>query len=355
MSKTSTMLCLGATLMVAGCTDRPTTSANPRRDDPPVNFCCGGIPIWSGTLLALPSGSWTAAGARGINDSSVVVGYVQAEPSKYRPVRWTNGVPSFLVVTTQDHWALPNAINSGGDIVGQVQWISGNLSQPIQPVRWLNPGFLMQTLATLGWDGWALDINSSRVAVGTSRATSGGAQHAVKWSASGTITDLNPAGAQSSRGYGINEQGEVVGTATFNGSTHGWKWYPNNTQLDLGLVVNGIVPEINSTSEAVGTAVYNGVSQAVMWTPNGTVLSLGAGSGSVGTTTSDARRYVGVTGSVPWTKRSETTPVNLPLPSGASSGHPFDVNRCGAIVGYASGGSLTMQMPAKWSKTTCDL
>jgi uncharacterized membrane protein len=85
-----------------------------------------------------------------VNDSGVVVGYVRAAALKYRPVRWANGVPSYLVVTTQDHWALPQAINNGGDVVGQVQWISGNPSTPVQPARWLSPGGFMQSLANLG-------------------------------------------------------------------------------------------------------------------------------------------------------------------------------------------------------------
>jgi hypothetical protein len=30
------------------------------------------------------------------------------------------------------------------------------------------------------------------------------------------------------------------------------------------------------------------------------------------------------------------------------------MNRCGMIVGQAGDGSLTMQVPVKWKKPTCD-
>jgi hypothetical protein len=358
MSNPSYSFRLVALVALAGCADDATTSprALAKGEPIPVSFCCGGgTPSpWTATKLTLPTGTWAEAGAKGVNDSGVVVGYVRAAALKYRPVRWTNGVPSFLVVTTQDHWAIPQAINSGGDVVGQVQWISANASTPIQPVRWLAPGSILQTLATLGWDGWAMDINSARVAVGTSRAAFGGVQHAVKWSAAGTITDLHPVGATWSRGFGINEQGEIVGVASFGGVVHGWKWKTDNSQLDLGMVYNEVVREINSWSEAAGTAPFGGASHAVTWTPNGTVIPITGVDESKGVSISDGRRVVGVTASVPWTWRFDVTPVNLPLPTGAGYALPADVNRCGMIVGHAAGGSLAIQVPVRWTKATCD-
>lgn len=349
---------LVAVASASGCADSATTSpsALSSGEPLPVSFCCGGgtPSVWTATKLTLPAGHWSGSGAKGVNDSGVVVGYTQAATAKYRPVRWVNGVPSFLVTPTQDHWALANAINNGGDVVGQVQWISGNLSTPVKPVRWLMPGGIMTTLATLGWDGWAMDINASRLAVGTSRATSGGQQHAVKWSASGAITDLHPLGATWSRGFGVNDWGEIVGVASFGGVVHGWKWKTDNSQLDLGVVYNEVVREINNTSEAVGTASYNGIGQAVMWTPNGTAIALNAGVGSIGSSTSDGRRIVGVTGATAWTTRFDPAPVNLPAPTGAGYSLPVDVNRCGMIVGHAAGGSLAYQVPVRWTKAVCD-
>ena len=354
MPKTSTMLCLGAALVIAGCTDRPTTSPNRIPGELPVNFCCGGPSSpWTATKLTLPTGTWDESGARGVNDSGVVVGYVRVAPLKYRPVRWNAaGAPSFLVVTTQNHWALATAVNNSGDVVGQMQWISGNLSQPIQPVRWSN-GF-MQTLPNLGWDGWALDINASRVAVGFSRATYGGPQHAVKWSSSGAITDLHPVGATWSGAQGINDFGDIVGVAMFNGVVHGWKWQPDNSTIDLGPVLNATVGEIANSREAIGTATFQGVTQAVMWTPNGTPTTINAGSGSIGVTIGDSRRAVGFTNARAWTTRFDPSPTVLPLPSGAATTFGRDVNRCGMIVGHAAGGTLTMQTAAKWTKSTCD-
>ena len=341
-------------LSLACSPDRPTAPAGINADQG-VSFCCGGgpPPVWTATKLTLPTGTWTGAGAKGVNDTGVVVGYVQVANYKYRPVRWTNGVPNFLVVTTQNHWALPQAINNNGDIVGQVQWISGNLSTPVQPVRWVMPGGLMQTLPNLGYDGWAMDVNNSGVAVGISRATSAGQQHAVKWSSSGTITDLHPLGATKSLAQGINDFGEIVGIAKFGTAVHGWKWKTDNSQLDLGLVWNESVAEIDGNSEAVATVQYQGISQAVMFTPNGTIIGLGAGSGSIATSIGESRRIVGVNGAIPWTTRFDT-PVNMPLPSGAGYAFPEDLNRCGMVVGSAAGGTLTSQVAVKWTKSGCD-
>jgi uncharacterized membrane protein len=340
-------------LVAVACSDAPTRAVAPVAPTDAPALCCGNPPQWTATALPLPAGIWTSSGARAINDSGVIVGYVTVSGNKYRPVRWVDGVPFFMVVTTPEHWALPNAINNNGDVVGQMQFISNIASQPIRPVRWLNPG-TVSTLSTLGWDGWAFDINSSRTAVGVSRATSTGQQRAVKWSAAGVITSLHPAGATWSRAQGINEQGEIVGVVHTGGQTRGWKWYPNNTSIDMGVVFNSEVPEIGSSGESVGTATLLGISQAVRFTPNGTLTSVQAGVGSIGTSISDARRVVGVTGSTAWTNLFSETVTNLPTVAGAGYSLPRDVNRCGRIVGHAAGGSLAIQVPVRWSKAVCD-
>jgi probable HAF family extracellular repeat protein len=307
---------------------------------------------WTATTLALPAGIWTSSGAKGINDAGVIVGYVTVSGTKYRPVKWVNGVPSFMVVTTSSHWAIPNAINGNGDAVGRIQWISGNLSTPVKPARWLNPGTIA-TLSTLGYDGWAMDINTARTAVGTSRATSGGQQRAVKWNAAGTITSLHPPGATWSRASGINDLGEIVGVASFPDGVHGWKWKPDNSTLDLGLLLNETVREISNNGIAIGTAVNGGVAQAVQWIPNGIQLTLPPGAGTIGVTLSDGHRSVGTFGSTVWTSRSGSA-IALPLPTGAGWAFPEALNRCGTTVGLAAGGTLPLQVPVRWTPAACD-
>jgi hypothetical protein len=158
-----------------------------------------------------------------------------------------------------------------------------------------------------------------------------------------------------SRAQGINDDGEIVGVAKFGSTVYGWKWKTDNSQLNLGLVWNETVPEIDGMSEAVATAQYGGVSQAVMYTPNGTVIPLNAGTGSRSTSIGESRRVVGVyNGGLPWTSRFDPSPVSLPLPVGASYAYPLDVNRCGMIVGHGAGGTLTMQVAVKWTKSGCD-
>jgi hypothetical protein len=338
-------------LGVAACHDAASTAPEPPADIAPPVFCCGwGPSAYSAATLALPAGAWTASRATAINDSNRVVGYVTISGAMHRPVRWVGGLPTLMVVSSSNHYAIPWAVNNGGDAVGQQQWISGNQSTQLQPVRWLNPGTI-GVLSTLGFDGVARDINTARITVGYSRATSSGKDRAVKWSAGGTITSIHPAFAEESRAESINDAGEILGTVRIAGVRHAWKWLPNNATIDLG--VAGAARSINAIGEAVGTATVNGMSQAVQWGPNGVSFALGAGSFSGANAISDGRRVVGATGPSPWTRLTAAV-LSLPFPGSATYAAPAGINRCGRIVGHAGGGSYTSEVPVQWTAPGCD-
>src|SRR3569833_3285107 len=54
------------------------------------------------------------------------------------------------------------------------------------------------------------------------------------------IRDFGILGGTTSQAYGINMQGQVVGSSTLaDGTTHGFLWNNNGTMADLGLLTGG--------------------------------------------------------------------------------------------------------------------
>ena len=167
----------------------------------------------------------------------------------------------------------------------------------------------------------ALGINDSGVVVGLS-TNSTFTQHAVRWSSSGAVTDLNDADGNFSlpltRAAAINNFGQIVGTASFthpfllaNGVTtdlgnlggffgnanainnsgdvvgqsetagnedHAFLY--NGTMTDLGTLPGGNVSNalaINDSGIVVGFSILgNGTQHAVLWASNGTIYDINA-------------------------------------------------------------------------------
>lgn len=310
-------------------------------------------PTWSVTVLPIPAGVWTGIWTTAINDSGIIVGHLRPENNRSRAVRWINGVPSFLAVSSQFHTAAATAINNSGDIVGWTQVNTLNQVLPLQPVRWNSAGALT-VLPTLGWSGEATDINSSGVAVGSSRGAKSGPSRAVRWSAAGVIQDLHPAGAIWSRAEEISDDGVIVGIVQFPDGPHGWRWNTNNSTVDLGIIQTGTSVSINTVGVMLGTAMHGGVWQSVFWTPIGFKMHGPMGEGSRGIAISDPHRQVGWSiGGIAWTWRGNEVSI-LPLPRGATHASPAGVNRCGAIVGSVNGGSYPISVPVLWTPSVCD-
>ena len=92
----------------------------------------------------------------------------------------------------------------------------------------------MQPLGDLGGDAsLAQAINTDGTAVGWSYDPAG-VLHAVRWSASGTLTDLNPSGAIS-EALDINDAGDVVGWVFPDGgsASHAYLWRHDGVEIDL--------------------------------------------------------------------------------------------------------------------------
>jgi len=348
----SLVLSVAASLVAAACSD--TTAPTPARHlTPEVAFCCGEVPTWTATTLALPAGSWIESRAFAINDSNIVAGQVMDSTGAYHAVRWLNGIPALLVLPLSGYSTVAFGISNAGEMVGYGQLYSPPFTGVHKPVRWAQ---VASFLPTLGYDGDAFDVNMSHVAVGQSRASSAAMRHAVKWSASGVITDLHPAGATSSVALGINLQGDIAGNADFPDGRHAWFWKADGTQLDLGMSTRSTASGINDQRETIGAIQTPNGYLAKVWSPNGTPLAVsGATAPSLGTAISQARRVVGYSGGAsaptPFTVKGATFTV-LTIPAGWSNARPQDVNRCGHIVGDSWTPSGTRAV--RWYHSACD-
>ena len=346
-------LSLAGVLTLAACNDSTAPSHAPTLT-PRVAMCCGGVPTWSASELPLPPGSWVQSDAAASNDSNIVVGHLVDATGFQRPVRWVNGVPYLAVLPLSDHSTFILGVNNAGEMVGGGQLMTPPYLGVRKPVRWAQG--IVTFLPTLGFDGYARDINMSRVSVGESRSGAAIKRHAVKWSANGAITDLHPAGASTSVAYGINDAGDIVGRADFPNGAHAWKWKANGTQVDLGLTKNYAAEEINNLGEAVGTIPSQTGYVATLWTSAGTSTLLpGVPAPSLGTGISNAHRVIGTTAatgvSSPFTAKANSFTI-LPSLATWSSVQPQDVNRCGHIVGRAF--TPAGYRAVRWMRSECD-
>jgi len=170
----------------------------------------------------------------------------------------------------------------------------------------------------------AFAINDSGVIVGMSIPPSS-LEHAVLWSANGTITDLNNAdgnstmtlmranainasgqivgqaenasfhftaflldngvatdlgnlGGTSSEALGINDSGQIVGQAQLVSNNSHAFLYANGTMTDLGTLPGGNTSNanaINASGLIIGnSSIANGTEHAVFWDANGTIHDL---------------------------------------------------------------------------------
>jgi probable HAF family extracellular repeat protein len=155
-----------------------------------------------------------------------------------------------------------SAINERGQIVGMAENGTADSScspnatnNRIQlPVLWENGK--AQPLPTVGSDpdGFAIWINDRGQAVGYS-GTCTAALHAVSWE-HGTASPLPDLGT-GALAYGINNQGQIVGTvgSSDNATQYGALWQ-NGALTNLGLLpgdFGGIATGINSKGQVVGS------------------------------------------------------------------------------------------------------
>ena len=204
-----------------------------------------------------------ASRAFGLDECGRVVGDSQSEAgaaSPFRPFRWSSGAGMIDLGTLGGLGGTAYAINQGDTTAGSAMNAGGNLRAFVRP-----PAGPPQDIGSLGGSTVeAYDINGSGQVVGASEASGGGSldDRAYVWK-SGTMQVLTATWGTPVRADGINEAGQVAGTASHNTSgTHAflWKDTNGNGQSDPGEVndlgtLGGLISfatEVNDLGEVVG-------------------------------------------------------------------------------------------------------
>jgi hypothetical protein len=230
--------------------------------------------LWSGSAVSFidltPAGS-TNANALGI-DGLQEVGLADLGGGPEATV-WSGSANSALYLSGPGF--VINGISGFNDV--GTKMVTNNLGNA---VLWMNSSNSLVDLQPGGATssaGWGVDatFQAGSVAFDPNGATN----HAAIWEGSAeTFVDLNPIGAESSVAYGVSGP-YAAGFATFNNTTHAALWSGSaGSFLDLQAVLGSnytssvaraIYYDETNTIYVAGWAVTGGVDHAMLWTIQG--------------------------------------------------------------------------------------
>jgi len=177
---------------------------------------------------------------------------------------------------------LLHALNGLGQVVGQASTPEAP-DYPDHAFSWTLQDGMMKDLGTLQNYGWsaAWDVNDKGQIVGWSDIPGGG-RHAVLWTGTGSMQDLQTLGGQSSMALAINSKGQVVGTSDppEGLGTRTFIWSAKEGMKDLGTLGGDWVylenKSINSKGQVVGFSYLAGneVSHGFLWSQKTGMLDL---------------------------------------------------------------------------------
>jgi probable HAF family extracellular repeat protein len=275
------------------------------------------------TSLALPLGG-AYSSAAGVNAAGTVVGEYQVRSSNsyfWHAILWQNGTPTDLGTLSNGQYSLATAINVSNQVVG---WSNVSATTFVtHAFVWQNGQ--MQDLGTLpgGTASEANAINDSGEIVGSSDSPAQGlfgfrALRAVAWTGT-QIQDLGTLGGPGAIAFGINNLGQVVGTA------------------DTTMIDNDIPPYSGTDGGGAGTGGTGGTTSAGSSNPI---------SGGAGSALTNSRSLNGKTRGIGDTYVSHAflyvggTMVDLNSRISSSSGWELiqatGINANGVIVGFGS-------------------
>ncbi|HZS16608.1 MAG TPA: hypothetical protein VFA51_01620 [Candidatus Udaeobacter sp.] len=317
--------------------------------------------IYTAQALPIPRNAFSGQ-ASAINDAGVSVGWYQTLNGR-TAVSWN---PNSRLTRLGTLPGLPSALANGINQVGTIVGFAFTNDFLVSRAFIWNSNTGMQPLTDLGGNAsLAQAINAGGTVVGWS-FDAAGILHAVKWSPSGSLTDLNPAGAIS-EALAINDLGDIAGWVfpADGAAAHAWLWRHDGAQIDLG-TLGGAGSQafgINNNLAIVGVSDRTSPLPPVafVWTQTTGMRSLGMGGNSQAFAINDLNRVVGlrvVNQGVLGLTRFQAPPELLP--DVATDKPPFSgpagINRCGTIVGSSSSPDPTNgnPVPAIWTKTACD-
>jgi len=167
-----------------------------------------------------------------INNSGVVLGSGQRNGfGGYRAFRWQGGAFQYIAppTATTDSYIWTYGINDQGMIAGDYTYFGGGSDTPSQPFLYASNGSytLLPHVADSNLNR-PLAINSTNTCVGFLRQNAGG-YRAVVWDSSGYTllnNSLNMPGWIVEEATDINDLGQVVGLASFQGIEHAYLLNP---------------------------------------------------------------------------------------------------------------------------------
>ena len=316
---------------------------------------------YTAQALPIPANAFSGQ-ASAINDSGVSAGWYETNNGTLAASWSATGQVTQLGTLPGFRSSLANDINQGGAIVGAA---SGSARAVSQAFIWRSDTG-MQALADLGGGAsLAQAINTDGTAVGWSYDAAG-LLHAVRWSAAGAITDLNPAAAIS-EALDINDEGDVVGWIFPDGgsASHAYLWRHDGVEIDLQTLggPGSQAFSVNNALTIVGVSdrVVPRPPTAFIWTSATGMRNLRMGSNSEALAINNLGRSVGlrvVNAGVVGLTRLGVTLEKLPdvAPDKGPFSGPTGINLCGTIVGSSSSPNPTNgnPVPAIWVKAVCD-
>ncbi|MCC6847111.1 MAG: hypothetical protein IT294_01320 [Deltaproteobacteria bacterium] len=204
--------------------------------------------LWEdGVMQGLGTLGGATSQARGVNDAGQVVGYSLKSSGYNHAFLWQNGAMQDLgTLGGANSMSMAFAINNAGQVAGH----STTAAYKLHAFRWSGG---MADLGTLGGDGsHGYGINENGQVVGGSFLAPYPDNTWHAFLSSGAMQDLGTAGWDSSTAYGINDNGQVVGRIamddyplTYNaflysggmqglGGTESTAWDINNDGLIVG-------------------------------------------------------------------------------------------------------------------------
>jgi probable HAF family extracellular repeat protein len=222
---------------------------------------------WSGGAYSSLGG--VGSSASGINDAGQIVGQLTAANSQGHAFRASGGSIQDLGTLQGGTWSSAYDINSGGSAVGYGDTPNGSFRGFVT-----NADGGMSALGTLGGrNSYAMAINDAGQVAG-SASNGAGYIHASTWN-NGSIFDLGTLGGSSSFAYDINNSGSIVGYSYLSNlpDSHAFV-YRDGVLYDLnGLISSGSgwtllnAYGINDNGQIVGSGLWNGELNAFLLNP----------------------------------------------------------------------------------------